>query len=275
MLLPDTAFMESFYDKSLPVAIEIGTRIIGALALWIVGRFVIAAVLRGVRGGLERRRLEPTLIRYINSIMSVVLKLVLFILVLGVFGVETTTFAGLLAAAGIAIGMAWSGLLGNFAAGVFLVVLRPFKVGDMITGGGTTGVVQEIGLFVTTIDTADNICTFVGNSKILGDSSQNYSANPHRRVDLTAQLAHTVDADDAIRRLRLRLAAIPHVLAVPAPVVELLDANLAGPVLAVRPSTAPEHYWDVYFATAHAIRAEFAAAGYPTPASHTVVRSAA
>jgi small conductance mechanosensitive channel len=197
------------------------------------------------------------------------------ILLLGVFGVQTTTFAALLAAAGIAIGMAWSGLLANFAAGVFLVVLRPFKVGDQITGGGVTGVVKEIALFVTTIDTADNIQTIVGNSKILSESIQNFTANPYRRVDLTAQIAHAVDIDDAIRRLRVRIVAIPNVLAEPAPVIEIIDGTPAGPVLAIRPFTANATYWAVYFATSRMIREEFSLAGYPTPAIHQVVHTPA
>ena len=274
-LAPDTSFMNTFVDKALPVAIDLGTKILGALALWIVGRFVIKVLVRTLKARLEQRRIETTLVRYIDSITGLVLKLVLVILVLGVFGIQTTTFAGLLAAAGIAIGMAWSGLLANFAAGVFLVVLRPYKVGDMITGGGVTGEVQEIALFVTTINTADNIRTIVGNSKILNDSIQNYSANPYRRVDLVAQLAHTVDVEDAIRRLRARLATIPNICSTPVPVIEIVDATPSGPVLAVRPFAANQHYWDVFFATSRAIRAELTLAGYPTPAIHQIVHAAA
>ncbi len=270
---PEPSFVDNVIATSLPVVIDIGTRILGAIALWIGGRFAIRLIARGVHTRLMRRHIEPTLTRYVDSILGVVLKLVLVILVLGVFGVQTTTFAALLAAAGIAIGMAWSGLLANFAAGVFLVVLRPFKVGDMITGGGVTGVVTEIALFVTTLDTADNIQTIVGNSKILSESIQNFTANPYRRVDLVAQLAHTVDVEDAIRRLRVRIATIPNVLADPAPVIEVLDGTASGPLLAVRPFTANASYWDVYFATTRMIREEFSAAGYPTPASHQVVHS--
>ncbi len=271
--IAEPSFVDNVISSSLPVVIDIGTKILGALALWIGGRFAIRVITKTVHTRLAKRNIEPTLTRYVDSILSVVLKLVLVILVLGVFGVQTTTFAALLAAAGIAIGMAWSGLLANFAAGVFLVVLRPFKVGDMITGGGVTGVVKEIALFVTTIDTADNIQTIVGNSKILSESIQNFTANPYRRVDLVAQLAHTVDIDDAIRRLRVRIALIPHVLAEPAPVIAILDGTPAGPVLAVRPFTANATYWDVFFATSKMIREEFTLAGYPTPAIHQVVHS--
>lgn len=269
------SFLDNLRDNAAPVAIDIGLKILGAIALWIGGRFAIGMISRTVRARMEARKVEPTLVRYVHSILRIVLKIILIIVVLGVFGVQTTSFAAVLAAAGIAIGMAWSGLLANFAAGVFLVVLRPFKVGDMITAGGVTGEVQEIELFVTTINTADNIRTFVGNGKILNDSIQNYSANAYRRVDLVAQLAHTVDADDAIARLRTRIATIPNVVATPAPVIEIIDATPSGPVLAVRPFTANAYYWDVYFATARAIREEFTRAGYPTPASHSIVRSAA
>ncbi|MBA3817270.1 MAG: mechanosensitive ion channel family protein [Deltaproteobacteria bacterium] len=269
----EPSFVDHVIATSAPVIIDIGIKIIGALALWIAGRFAIRMITLTVHARLARRNIEPTLTRYVDSILGVVLKLVLVILVLGVFGVQTTTFAALLAAAGIAIGMAWSGLLANFAAGVFLVVLRPFKVGDMITGGGVTGVVKEIALFVTTIDTADNIQTIVGNSKILSESIQNFTANPYRRVDLVAQLADTVAVDDAIRRLRTRIATIPHVLAEPPPVIEVVDGTPSGPVLAVRPFTANATYWDVYFATARMIREEFSLAGYPSPATHQVVHS--
>ncbi|MDB4961980.1 MAG: Small-conductance mechanosensitive channel [Myxococcales bacterium] len=272
-LVTEPTFVDNLIATSLPVALDIGTKILGALALWIGGRFAIRLITRTVKSRLVHRNIEPTLTRYVDSILSVVLKLVLVILVLGVFGVQTTSFAAILAAAGIAIGMAWSGLLANFAAGVFLVVLRPFKVGDMITGGGVTGVVEEIALFVTTINTADNIKTIVGNSKILGDSIQNFSANPYRRVDLVAQLAHTVDVEDAIRRLRIRVASIPNVVLAPAPVIEIIESTASGPVLAIRPFTANETYWDVYFATSRAIREELTRAGYPTPAVHQIVHT--
>lgn len=138
--------------------------------------------------------------------------------------------------------MAWSGLLSNFAAGVFMIVLRPFKVGDMITVNGITGVVHEIGLFVTSLDTPDNIRTFIGNNKIFSDTISNYTTNPFRRVELTAQLAHGVNPQEACRRLQARLTQIPNVVADPAPSVEILTFTAAGPVLAVRPFCHNNHY---------------------------------
>jgi small conductance mechanosensitive channel len=254
-------------------AVPIGGKLLGAIVLWIIGRIIISAIRRMLGRVLTHRKLDPTLTRYVDSIAGVVLTLMLVIAILSVFGIETTSFAGILAAVGVAIGMAWSGLLSNFAAGVFMIILRPFKVGDMITAAGITGVVKEIGLFATTIDTADNIRTFVGNSKIFGDNIQNYTTNPYRRVDLKAQLAHGVDPNDAMNRLRARIAKLPNVVKEPAPSVELLEFTAFGPVLAVRPFCHNDHYWDVYFATNQAIVEEFTSAGYPVPAENRVIRS--
>ena len=272
---PSASWTDELKRLLMTYAVPVGGKIVGAIVLLVVGRIVVNAVRRMISRVFERRRLDATLIRYLDSVIGVLLTLMLFIAVLSVFGVETTSFAGGLAAAGVAIGMAWSGLLSNFAAGVFMMILRPFKVGDMITAAGVTGVVCEIGLFATTIDTVDNIRTFVGNAKIFGDNIQNYTTNPFRRVDLKAQLAHSVDPDDAIRRLRARLARVPNVIKEPAPSIEVLEFTLAGPVLAVRPFCHNDHYWDVYFATNRAIVEEFTSAAYPVPAENRVVRSPA
>ena len=266
-------WMDQLKTLLMTYAVPIGGKIVGAIVLWIIGRIVIQAVRKMISGVFEKRKVDATLVRYLDSVIGVVLTLILVISILSVFGIETTSFAGVLAAVGVAIGMAWSGLLSNFAAGVFMIVLRPFKVGDMITAGGVTGVVKEIGLFATTIDTADNIRVFVGNTKIFGDNIHNYTTNPYRRVDLKAQIAHSVNPADAINRLRARLAKIPHVVKEPAPSVELLEFTAFGPVLAVRPSCHNDHYWDVYFAANKAIVEEFTNAGYPVPAENRVVRS--
>ena len=246
-------------------AVPIGGKLVGAVFLWVVGRMVIGGVQRLAERGLEHRKLDATLSRYVRSVIGVTLTILLLLAILSIFGVETTSFAGIIAAAGVAIGMAWSGLLSNFAAGIFLMVLRPFKVGDMITAAGVTGDVKEIGLFATTIDSADNIRNFAGNAKIFADNIQNYTTNPYRRVELKAQLAHGVDPKEAIAKLRERLPKIAHVLETPAPSVELLDANAMGLVLAVRPFCHNDHYWDVYFATNEAMVEVFTQAGYPVP----------
>jgi small conductance mechanosensitive channel len=152
--------------------------------------------------------------------------------------------------------------------------LRPFKVGDFVTAAGVTGTVEEIGLFATTFSTPDNVKTMVGDGKIFGDTIQNFSANPYRRVDLTAQLAHDVDPQAAIALLKPVLAQVPNVMAKPAPDVEILTFNLSGAVLAVRPYCNNEHYWQVYFDTNRLIRDTFAHARFPVPEQHYTVRGA-
>lgn len=251
---------------------QVGLRVLGAIILWIIGRMVIAVVVRLASRALSLRHVDATVSRYLCNILGVVLNVALAIAILSVFGVETTTFAALLAAAGVAIGVAWGGLLSSFAAGAFLIILQPFKVGQFITAGGITGTVREIGLFVTAIDTLDNVRTLIPNSKIFADSIQNFSANPYRRVELVAQLDHGVDHREATFRLMDRLAKIRNVLPEPAPEVEILTFTLAGPVLAVRPYCSNTHYWQVYFDTNRAIREAFGEAGFPAPEQHLAVR---
>lgn len=221
--------------------------------------------LKLVRRAFRGQHVDPTLINYLLNIIGVTLRIILVVAILGFFGVETTSFAALLAGAGIAIGAAWGGLLANFAAGAFLIVFRPFKVGDFITTAGVTGTVTEIGLFTTNINTPDNVLTIVANNKIFADNIQNYSANPYRRVDLVAQLHHDVKHNEAIALLKAKISQIPNVLQNPAPDVEIQNFNFAGPVLAVRPYCNNDHYWQVYFDTNKAIRETFGEAGYPVP----------
>ena len=255
------------------IGIAFGLKALGAIVIWVVGRYLIGLAVRLVSAALEKQRVDPTVLRYLGTVISVTLNVILVVAILGYFGVETTTFAAIMASAGVAIGLAWSGLLSNFAAGAFMIILRPIKVGDFVTVAGVTGTVKEIGLFVTAVNTLDNVLTIVGNGKIFADTIQNYSVNPYRRVDLKAQLNHAVDHNAAIRLLKERLAKIPNVQKEPAPDVEILEFNLAGPVLAVRPYTHTDHYWQVYFDTNRAIRESFGSAGFPVPEQHLVLRN--
>jgi small conductance mechanosensitive channel len=261
-------------DTVVKLFTEFGLKIVGAIVVWIVGRMLIRMAVSLASRALETQKVDPTIVRYLGSAVSVVLTIILVVAILGFFGVETTSFAALFAAGGVAIGMAWSGLLANFAAGVFIVILRPFKVGDFISAGGVTGTVMEIGLFGTAINTPDNILTLVGNNKIFSDNIQNFSANAHRRVDLTAQLAQGTDHKAAIKLLMDKIAKLPNVLAEPAPTVEILEFTMAGPVLAVRPNCSNDHYWQVYFDTNRLIREAFGEAGFAAPAQVHVVRNA-
>jgi small conductance mechanosensitive channel len=200
-----------------------------------------------------------------GSIVTVALNIALVLGILGYFGIETTSFAAMLAGAGLAIGAAWSGLLGNFASGAFLLILRPFKVGDFVSVGGTVGTIHELGLFGTTIITPDNVHTLIGNGKIMADPIVNYSTLPDRRVERVAQLAAGVDPLDAIARLKAAVAKIPNISSTLPPEVNLLDMKLEGPVISVRPYTHTDHYWQVYFDTNEAIVRVCTEAGWPRP----------
>lgn len=257
----------------IPLAVAAITKLLLAIVLWFVGRWLIDLAVKLVSRAMERQKLDTTVAHYLASGLTILLKVVLIVSILGYFGIPTTTFAALLAAIGLAIGAAWGGVLANVAAGVFLVFLKPFRTGDLIQAGGVLGTVREIGMLTTAIDTLDNVRTYVGNNKIFSDNIQNFTTNPFRRVDLAAQLDHSVDHVEAIARLKRGLASIPNVLSAPAPDVEILSFNLAGPMLAVRPYTHNEHYWQVYFDTNRVIKEAFGEANFPVPEQHIAIRN--
>jgi small conductance mechanosensitive channel len=257
--------VNALVQNATATLMAVGWKLAGAVALWLVGRWLIGFALRLLGRALASQHLDVTLARYLQTALRILLNVALVVAILGFFGVETTTFAALLAAGGVAIGVAWGGLLANFAAGAFLVILRPFKVGDAVSAAGVTGTVEAVGLFATIINTPDNVRTIIGNNRIFSDTIQNFSANPYRRVDLTATISNSVDHRDAIRVIKRRLSAIPNVLASPAPDVDVLQFTPAGPLLCVRPYCANQNYWQVYFDTNRLIREAFGEAGFPVP----------
>ena len=254
----------------VPFITAVGLKIIGAIVLYMVGRWLISFAVNVLSRVLTARNFDPTLQRYLANIVGVLLNIVLVVSILGYFGMQTTSFAALLAGVGLAVGAAWSGLLGNFAAGAFLIIFRPYKVGDYVVAGGIEGSVTEIGLFNTIITSPDNVQTIVGNGKVSNDTIKNFSSHSYRRVDRTAQLAFGVDPLAAIALLKPALAAIPNVVTSPAPDVEILDFNERGTLLAVRPYCNTKDFWQVYFDTNKLIAASFGAAGFPPP--YTVER---
>lgn len=153
-----------------------------------VGRWLIGKVINVMQAAMNRNHVDPTLTKYLGSIIAIALNIALVLGILGYFGIQTTSFAAMLAGAGVAIGAAWSGLLGNFAAGAFMLILRPFKVGDFVSIGGVVGTVRELGLFGTVIVTPDNVMTIVSNGKVFGETIQNFGASAaSRRARCTAR----------------------------------------------------------------------------------------
>lgn len=267
-----TNYVQTIQDFLATTALDLSIKILAALAFWVVGRWMIGRAIVLMQVAMNRNHVDPTLTKYVGSIVAITLNVALALGILGYFGIQTTSFAALLAGAGMAIGAAWSGLLGNFAAGAFMLVLRPFKVGDFVTIGGITGTVHELGLFGTTLITPDNVMTVVGNGRIFGDTIQNFSALSARRVERTAQLAGGVDVQEAKARFSAAVVNIPNVLKVPGVEVNVLDINLVGPVIAVRPYCHTDHYWQVYFDTNEAILRVCKEAGWPAPAPTQIAK---
>lgn len=259
--------MQALQDFISTTASDLVVKVLAAIAFWVVGRWLINKVIGLIQAAMNRNHVDPTLTKYLGSIVVVALNIALALGILGYFGIQTTSFAAMLAGAGVAIGAAWSGLLGNFAAGAFILILRPFKVGDFVSVGGIVGTVRELGLFGTVIVTPDNVMTIVGNGKIFADSIQNFSSLPLRRVERTAQLAVGVDPLEAISRFKAAVAQIPNVSKEMPPEVNLLDIKLEGAQIAVRPYTHTDNYWQVYFDTNEAIVRVCKEAGWPAPSA--------
>jgi small conductance mechanosensitive channel len=245
---------------------DFALKVIGAIAAWVIGRWLISLVGHAFERILERgKRIDITVAKYLATILTSLLTLFLILAIFGIFGVQTTSFVAILAGLGLAIGTAWGGMLAHFAAGVFLQIFRPFKVGDYVNAGGIEGTVRELGLFFTKITTPDNVDTILGNNTVLTATIKNYSSLPFRRVELTAKIANGVNPEEAMAKLRTAIAAIPNVMPEPAPDVEILSFTPEGPLLAVRPYTHTDHYWQVYFDTNKTIVDVFGGAGYPVP----------
>jgi small conductance mechanosensitive channel len=212
---------------ALPVLYKVGM----ALALWVVGRMLIRFVGRATTRLCQQRKIDVTLTRYAASSVNIGLTVLLVIAVAGTFGVETTSFAAFIAAAGVAIGAAWSGILGNFAAGVFLMVFRPIRVGDTITVGSVTGEVKEVGLVTTAVDTVENVRVFIGNTKLFGDNIANLTMNPRRNLVVPIHLLPGTDVAAFVETLKAAVQGLPHVT--DAPVVAPAGYAPLGPVVKV------------------------------------------
>jgi len=259
------ALITQLKTLALTDALPFLLKAMGALVLWFIGRAVINGFRRVLNLTLQKRQFDATLIRYVESLFSGSLTILLLLGILGMMGFETTSFAALLAAAGIAIGTAWSGLLSNFAAGVFLLVLRPFRVGDEINAAGVSGIVQEIGLFATTIDTGDNLRISVGNNRLFSDNITNFSHHPHRKVVVKLPVTHGQDVHGLMEALKARVAELPGVLEKPAPTVDVAEFTVLGPVLAISAYASPTQAGPVTGAIALATEETLLASGYVVP----------
>ena len=247
------------------LGMEYGIKILGALAILIIGMWVAKQLKKGIARVMEKRNVDPTLISFSVSMLYVVMQVFVIVAALEKLDIKTTSFIAVLGAAGLAVGLALQGSLANFAAGVLMIIFKPFKVGDFVEAGGSKGSVVEISIFTTLLDTMDNKRIIVPNAKVMGDNITNYSANNTRRVDLAAGISYADDIDKARIAIQAALAEVDGILESPSPdilVSEMADSSVN---FAVRPWCRPADYWGVYFGVTEAIKKKFDAEGICIP----------
>jgi small conductance mechanosensitive channel len=236
------------------LGVEYGMKILGALAVLIIGGWVAKQLKKVIVKLMEKSKIDPTLISFVASMAYVAMQVFVVVAALEKLNIRTTSFVAILGAAGLAIGLALQGSLANFAAGVLMIIFKPFKVGDLVEAGGVLGTVREISIFTTVVDTLDNRKTIVPNAKLTSDNITNYSANDTRRVDLIAGISYADDIDKARAAIQKVLSEVPGILENPAPdifVSEMADSSVN---FAVRPWCRPVDYWGVYFGVTEGIK---------------------
>lgn len=247
------------------LAVEHGPKLVGALVTLIIGLWVVGKITAGLRKAIGKTNVDDMLANFLGGIVGMLLKVILFIAVLGMVGVETTSFAAILAAAGFAIGMALSGTLGNFAAGVMILLFRPFKNGDFIEAAGEAGVVEEISVFMTKMRTGDNKQILIPNSAVTGGNITNYSAKPTRRVDLVIGISYDDDIKKAHEVLNRILGEKDYVLKDPAWTVAVSELGDNSVNFVVRPWVKSADYWSAYFDLTETIKLTFDQEGLNFP----------
>jgi small conductance mechanosensitive channel len=261
------------------IATDWGIKVIAALAIFIIGRWIAKGIRRGVRRMMEKGDADPIIIGFVGSIVYIALLAFVVVAALGQLGIQTTSFIAILGAAGLAIGLALQGSLANFAAGFLMIIFRPFKVGDFVEAAGVAGVVKDMQIFTTTMKTGDNKTIIIPNAKISGDNIINYSAEENRRVDMTVGVAYDADLSKVRDVLNDIISKDGRIMSDPPPQVvvgELADSSVN---FIVRLWTKSEDYWGVKFDITETIKNRFDAVGigipFPQREVHIVSGSAA
>ena len=263
-------------ETVVPLATTYGVRIVGVLVAILVSFKLAGWLQHRVTRGLRKRSFDETLSLFFGNLLRWLIIVGALLACLGVFGIETTGFAAVIGATGLAVGLAFQGTLSNFAAGVMLLVFRPFKVGDYIVAGGKEGVVAEIGLFVTAMDSLDNRRIYVGNTAVGAGAIENFSAHPLRRVDIDVNIAGGEDVDASRRALEAAAATVPGRDPTRGSAAFLKGFGGGLVQWQVRVWCPPAKYWDVWEATVRAVAYELAKAkiAMPTPAMNVAVSGA-
>jgi small conductance mechanosensitive channel len=242
-----------------------GLKVIAALAIFIIGRWIAMLIRRIVRRVMERAKVERIITGFVSSIAYIALLAFVVIAALGQLGIQTTSFIAILGAAGLAIGLALQGSLANFAAGFLMIIFRPFKVGDFIEGAGVAGIVEEIQIFTTTLKTGDNKIIIVPNAKLSGDNITNYSTQETRRVDMTVGVAYDADLAHVKQVLNDIISKDERILVEPPPQVAVAELADSSVNFVVRVWTKTADYWPVKFDMTETIKNRFDAEGIGIP----------
>ncbi len=257
--------MQEYLDLIKEWAAMYGLRVLGAIAIFIIGRLVVGILAGLLRRVLDRAGTDPTLSRFLIALSRIALLTFVIIAALGTLGVQTASFIAVIGAAGLAVGFALQGSLGNFASGVMLIIFRPFKVGDYVEAGGAAGSVEEVNIFHSVLRSPDNRKIIVPNGKITGDTITNYSAMDTRRVDLVFGIGY----GDDIRKARQILERIcredSRVLDDPAPTVAVSELADSSVNFVVRPWVKTSDYWTVYFDLTERVKLTFDREGVSIP----------
>ena len=242
-----------------------GLKVVAAIAIFVIGRWVAMAVRKGVRRMMEKAEVDPIIVGFVGSITYIALLAFVIVAAIGQLGIQTTSFIAILGAAGLAIGLALQGSLANFAAGFLMIIFRPFKVGDFIEGAGVAGVVEAIQIFTTTLKTGDNKLIIIPNAKLSSDNIINYSTQTTRRVDMTVGVAYDADLSVVRDVLKDIISKESRVHATPEPLIAVAELGDSSVNFMVRVWTDTGDYWAVKFAMTETIKNRFDAEGIGIP----------
>ena len=242
-----------------------GMKVVAAIAVLIIGRLVAKLAQKIIEKVMAKGKQEQTLISFVSNLVYAALMAFVIIAALGKLGIQTASFVAIVGAAGLAIGLALQGALANFAAGVLMIIFKPFKVGDFIEGGGVAGVVEVIEIFTTQLTSPDNKQIIVPNAQMTGGNIVNYSSKGTRRVDLTAGIGYSDDIDKARGILQGIVDADVRILKDPASTIAVSELGDSSVNFVVRPWVNTADYWDVYFSMTEAIKKQFDEHGVSIP----------
>lgn len=257
--------MEEYLDKLVDLLVLYAPKLAGAIVVLLLGLWIIRLMTKGMVKLMEKRNMDASLRPFIRSLVNILLKALLFISVMGMVGIQMTSFIAILGAAGLAVGMALSGTLQNFAGGVMILLFKPYRVGDYIEAQGYQGFVKEIQIFNTIVLTVDNKTIIIPNSKISSDSMINYSAEENRRVDWVFGIGYGDKVEDARAVLEELIAADARILKDPAHQILLSELGDSSVNLTVRAWVKSADYWDVMFKMNEDVYNQFNAKGINIP----------